>query len=132
MNSHFRSQVRLSCDGKFTRNRANSNFHPQSAIVILAPIWSTLGETRGDPDFSTPHPAFFHQIQEKTTAQKVPSFPSNYKQSSGGSLVSLRKKEKKRKAHFKKKTEVQILAQFTFLVTWQRKKIMNWQGKKSS
>ena len=38
MNSHFRSQVRLSCDGKFTRNRANSNFHPQSANVILAPI----------------------------------------------------------------------------------------------
>ena len=38
MNRHFRSQVRLSCDGKLTRNRANSNFHPQSAIVILAPI----------------------------------------------------------------------------------------------
>ena len=38
MNSHFCSQVRLSCDGKLTRNRANSNFHPQSAIVILAPI----------------------------------------------------------------------------------------------
>ena len=44
MNRHFRSQVRLSCDGKLTRNRANSNFHPQPAIVILAPIWyhSTL------------------------------------------------------------------------------------------
>ena len=40
MKSHFRSQVRLSCDGKLTRNRANSNFHPQSAIVILAPIWT--------------------------------------------------------------------------------------------
>ena len=39
MNRHFRSQVRLSCDGKLTRNRANSNFHPQPAIVILAPIW---------------------------------------------------------------------------------------------
>ena len=42
MNSHFRSQVRLSGDGKLTRNRANSNFHPQSAIVILAPICSRL------------------------------------------------------------------------------------------
>ena len=41
MNRHFRSQVPLSCDGKLTRNRANSNFHPQPAIVILAPIWST-------------------------------------------------------------------------------------------
>ena len=40
MNRHFRSQVRLSCDGKLTRNRANSNFHPQLAIVILAPIWN--------------------------------------------------------------------------------------------
>ena len=38
MNRHFRSQVRLSCDGKLTRNRANSNFHPQPAIVVLAPI----------------------------------------------------------------------------------------------
>ena len=38
MNRHFRSQVRLSCDGKLTRNRANSNFHRQSAIVILSPI----------------------------------------------------------------------------------------------
>ena len=38
MNRHFRSQVRLSCDGKLTRNRANSNFHPQPAIVILAAI----------------------------------------------------------------------------------------------
>ena len=42
MNRHFRSQVRLSCNGKLTRNRANSNFHPQPAIVILAPIWSFL------------------------------------------------------------------------------------------
>ena len=41
MNRHFRSQVRLSCDGKLTRNRANSNFHPQPAIVILAPICSS-------------------------------------------------------------------------------------------
>ena len=32
--------MRLSCDGKLTRNRANSNFHPQPAIVILAPICS--------------------------------------------------------------------------------------------
>ena len=38
MNFHFRSQVRFSGDGKLTRNRANSNFHPQPAIVILAPI----------------------------------------------------------------------------------------------
>ena len=38
MNNHFLSQVRLSCDDKFTPNRANSNFHLQSAIVILAPI----------------------------------------------------------------------------------------------
>ena len=38
MNRHFRLQVRLSCDGKLTRNRANSNFNPQPAIVILAPI----------------------------------------------------------------------------------------------
>ena len=38
MNSHFRSLVRLSCDGKLTRNCSNSNFHPQSAIVIFAPI----------------------------------------------------------------------------------------------
>ena len=54
MNRHFRSQVRFSCDGKLTRNRANSNFHPQPAIVILAPIWekrvtqnARRGETRG-------------------------------------------------------------------------------------
>ena len=45
MNRHFRSQVRLSCDGKLTRNRANSNFHPQPAIVILAPIWERDLET---------------------------------------------------------------------------------------
>ena len=42
MNRHFRSQVRLSCDGKLTRNRAKSNFHPQPAIVILAPIWPSI------------------------------------------------------------------------------------------
>ena len=46
MNSHFRSQVRLSCDGKLTRNHADSNFHPQSAIVILAPIWVVTLETQ--------------------------------------------------------------------------------------
>ena len=45
MNRHFRSQVRLSCDGKLTRNRANSNFHPQPAIVIIAPICRFSGET---------------------------------------------------------------------------------------
>ena len=50
MNSHFRSQVRLSCDGKFTRNRANSSFHPQSAIVILAPIWEKASEIFADLD----------------------------------------------------------------------------------
>ena len=42
MNRHFRSQVRLSCDGKLTRNRANSNFHTQPAIVILAPKCSDV------------------------------------------------------------------------------------------
>ena len=46
MNSHLRSQVRLSCDGKFNRNRANSNFHTQSAIVILAPIIMTSAPSR--------------------------------------------------------------------------------------
>ena len=39
LKSHLCSQVRLSCDGKLTRNRTNSNFHTKSAIVILAPIW---------------------------------------------------------------------------------------------
>ena len=50
MNRHFRSQVRLSGDGKLTRNRANSNFHPQTANVILAPIcdfvWRSAALTR--------------------------------------------------------------------------------------
>ena len=48
MNRHFRSQVRLSCDGKLTRNCANSNFRPQPAIVIIAPICSGMVKANDD------------------------------------------------------------------------------------
>ena len=95
---------------------------------------------------------FFHQILEKTTAPKVPSFPPNSKQSSGGSLVNQRRKKKKMNwhrlalkkenwspnlasVHFfdasakKKKIKVQILAQLTLLVNQEIKKIKNKKKK---
>ena len=43
--AHFRSQLRVSCDCKLTRNRTNSNFYTQPAIFILAPIWLCFTST---------------------------------------------------------------------------------------